>query len=75
MWVNLKKYFTNAYQELRDTDTTINKLGFHSANNIVPQIVKQLRAEVPEETEYVHSALPEQLLLVSPELTIPLLQT
>ena len=36
-------HFFQAHQELWDTDTTINKLGFQSANAIVEQIVERLR--------------------------------
>ena len=36
-------HFSQAHQELRDTDTTIENLGFQSANAIVEQIVKRLR--------------------------------
>ena len=40
-------HFRQAYQELRDTNTTIDKLGFQSANAIVEKIVERLR-EVEE---------------------------
>ena len=36
-------HFHQAYQELWDTDTTIEKLGFQSANAIVEHIVERLR--------------------------------
>ena len=36
-------HFFQAHQELRDTDTTIDELGFQSANAIVEQIFKRLR--------------------------------
>ena len=42
-WPNFVLEFTEAHQELRDTDATVDDLGFHSANAIVPQIVEQLR--------------------------------
>ena len=44
-WANFIDHFRQAHQELRDTDTTINQLGFHSANAIVKQIVDCLREE------------------------------
>ena len=49
-------HFHQAHQELRDTDTTINKMGFQNANAIVEQIVERLR-EV-EENEPVISPPP-----------------
>ena len=51
MWPNFKQESTIAHQELRDTDATVEDLGFSSANAIVTQIVNQLRTEVPVETE------------------------
>ena len=36
-------HFCQKHQELRDTDTAIDKLGFQSANAIVEQIVERLR--------------------------------
>ena len=36
-------HLCHAHQELRDTDTTIDKLGFQSAYAIVEQIVERLR--------------------------------
>ena len=44
-------HFRTAHQELRDTDTTIDELGYHSANSIVEQIVDRLREEEAEATE------------------------
>ena len=35
-----------AHQELRDTDTPINELGYHSTNAMVEQIVQRLREEI-----------------------------
>ena len=35
-------HFCQAHQELRDTDTTIDELGFQSANAIVEQIFERL---------------------------------
>ena len=43
----MKQDFTEAHQELRDTDTTVNELGLHSVNAIVAQMVEQLRDEFP----------------------------
>ena len=45
-WPNMRQNFTDAHQELRNTDVTVDKLGFHIANAIVAQIVEQLREEV-----------------------------
>ena len=42
-WPNFIDHFRQAHQELRDTDTTINELGFQSANAIVEQIVAALQ--------------------------------
>ena len=42
-WTNFMTHFRQAHQELRYTDTTIDKLGFQSANTIVEQIVEHLR--------------------------------
>ena len=50
-WPNFKLDFTTAHQELRNTDATVDKLGFSSANVIVAQIINQLRAGVPVEPE------------------------
>ena len=36
-------HFCQAHQELQNIDTTINELGFQSANVIVDQIVERLR--------------------------------
>ena len=43
----MKQNFTDAHQELRDIDATVNELGFHSTKAIVSQIAEQLRDEVP----------------------------
>ena len=51
IWHNFKQEFTIAHQELRDTDASVGELSFSSANAIVAQIVKQLRAEVPTKIE------------------------
>ena len=42
-WTNFITHFRQAHQELRDTDATIDELGFQSANSIVEQIVERLR--------------------------------
>ena len=42
-WTNSMTHFCQAHQELRDTGTTIDELGFQSANAIVEQIVERLR--------------------------------
>ena len=42
--------FVEAHQELRDTDASVDELGFHSVNAIVEQIFQQLREEVPSDT-------------------------
>ena len=49
-------HFHQAYQELRDNDTKIEKLGFQSANAIVEQIVERL-IEYEENEEVVHLIL------------------
>ena len=46
-WVNYKHNFTDDYQELRNADATVEKLGFHSANTIVIQFVQKLCKETP----------------------------
>ena len=45
--------FVEAHQELRDTDASVNKLGFHSVNAIVEQIIQQLREGVPSDTPHI----------------------
>ena len=42
-WTNFMAQFRQAHQELRDTDTTIEELGFQSANTIIEQSVDRLR--------------------------------
>ena len=42
--------FVEAHQGLRDTDASVDELGFHSVDTIVEQIVQQLREEVPSNT-------------------------
>ena len=46
-WPSFNPDFTTVHQELRNTDTTVDELGFSSANVIAAQIVDQLRGEVP----------------------------
>ena len=43
-YANFKLHFTEAHQELRATDATVDELGYHSANAIVQQIVEQMQA-------------------------------
>ena len=48
-------HFCQAHQELRDTNTTIDELGFQSANTIVEKIVERLReVEENELVIYLH---------------------
>ena len=44
-WINFIDYFRQAHQEIRDTDTSMYKLGYQSANPIDKQIVERLRYE------------------------------
>ena len=44
-WVNFITHFRQAHQELRDTDASMEELGYQSANAIVEQIVDRLREE------------------------------
>ena len=46
-WPIFQIFFTSAHQELREIDTLVDKIGFHSANEIVSKTVNQLRAEIP----------------------------
>ena len=48
---NFKTTFTYAHQELRNIDVTVGKLGFHSANAMLSQIVDQLRSEISKEID------------------------
>ena len=41
-YANLKIHFMEAHTELRATDTTVNELGYHSANALVEQIADRL---------------------------------
>ena len=52
-WMNFIDHFRQAHQELRDTDTTINELGFQSANAIVEQIVAALQDESAEAQRFL----------------------
>ena len=44
-WPEFKTFFLEVHQELRDTYTSVDELGFYSTNTIVEQIVNQLRQE------------------------------
>ena len=46
LWLIFKDVLTEAHQELRDADLTVNELRFHRANVIVKQIVEQLSDEI-----------------------------
>ena len=56
-WTNFMTHFCQDHQELRDTDTTIDELGFQSDNAIVEQIFKRLR-EVEENKPVISPPLP-----------------
>ena len=60
-WATFKIDFTTAHQEIRDTDATVDELGLSSANEILAQIVDQLRAEVPAEIEQIVTTTPPAL--------------
>ena len=53
-WLNFMSHFRQAHQELRDTDTSMEELGYQSANAIVEQIVARLQEEdnTPPPTTY-----------------------
>ena len=55
MWINFIKYFTSAHTELRETDTSVDKLGYQLANNIATQIVKRLRAHTAKVDNHPHA--------------------
>ena len=61
-WTNFVDHFRTAHQELRDTDATVDELGYHSANAIVEQIVERLR----EEEENNDVSLPPQQHIMEP---------
>ena len=42
-WTNFATHFCQAHQELQDTETKIDELGFQSANTIAEKIVERLR--------------------------------
>ena len=42
-WINFIDNFRQAHQELRNTDSTINELGFHNVNTIIEYIVDRLK--------------------------------
>ena len=50
-------HFCQAHQELQDTDTTIDELGFQSDNAIVEQIFERLR-EAEEKEPVISPPLP-----------------
>ena len=62
--------FHTEHQELRDTDATIDELGYHSANVIVEQIVDRLQAEETEETENIQEAY-QSIVSQPPPITTP----
>ena len=39
-WAKFKHFFADVHRELRDTNAQVDKIGFHSANAIVKQIVE-----------------------------------
>ena len=56
---NVMAHFRPAHQELREMDTTINELGFQSANAKVEKVVDRLRV-VKENTQDINVHLPPQ---------------
>ena len=52
-WPSFVLPYTEAHQEIRDTDTTVEEPSFHSANTIVSQIVDQLRNEYTSPTDTI----------------------
>ena len=60
-WTNFMLHFRQAHQELRDTNASMEELGYQSANAIVEQIVDRLREEEQ------HNPLP----VVSPDYALP----
>ena len=38
-WLNFITHFLQAYQELRDTETSMSEVGFYSANAIIEHII------------------------------------
>ena len=78
-WPNFILLFTEAHQDLKDIDATVDKLGFHSANSIIFQIVEQLRNDYtpsvetrthPEASVYnSETSLPIQTIEVHSEYT------
>jgi hypothetical protein len=58
-WLNFIDHFRMAHQELRDTNTSMEELGYQSANAIVKQIVDRLRdadeqVPPPQQASYRH---------------------
>ena len=79
-WILFIDHFPTAYQELRDTDATIDELGYHSANAILEQIVDWLqnKQEDDSETSYevstsVHPIV-HPMTPIPPVMTIPIQQ-
>ena len=63
--------FTEAHQELRETDAIVDELGFHSTNAIMTKIVDQLRDEmqVPKDSpppQPLNPSAPNNLPTVMP---------
>ena len=46
MSTEFKITIAEAHQDLRDTNASVDELGYHSANAIVEQIVQQLRENI-----------------------------
>ena len=46
-WSDFQATFTEAYQELRGVEASVDKIGFQYANAIVYQIVQEFRSETP----------------------------
>ena len=55
-WQDFQDVFTDAHQELRDTEASVDEIGFQSANAIVSQIVEELHNEknIPNQTPETH---------------------
>ena len=63
----LKIHFSATHTELRATDSTVDELGYHSANAMVAQIVEQLRvATVQDPQEFPEGPEPPPLPLHIP---------
>ena len=73
-WIDFQDHFTTAHQELRETQASVDEIGFQSANAIVSQIVDELRTEFSHATQppanneppaIPHQAPQEQLALAT----------